>query len=66
MQQPDYFANIAVTVAGALLEDIGSGDITAQLVPVSQQAHARVITREAAVICGRPWVMKYFAKLTPA
>jgi nicotinate-nucleotide pyrophosphorylase (carboxylating) len=66
MQQPDYFANIAVTVAGALLEDIGSGDITAQLVPVSQQAHARVITREAAVICGRPWVDEVFRQIDPS
>ncbi len=42
-------------VARALAEDVGSGDLTARLIPPSQTASARVITREAAVIAGRPW-----------
>ncbi len=44
--------DIAAAVHAALLEDIGSGDITAQLIPASQQAHARIIPRERAVVAG--------------
>ncbi|HQQ74137.1 MAG TPA: carboxylating nicotinate-nucleotide diphosphorylase [Pseudomonadales bacterium] len=43
-------------VRAALFEDIGTGDITAQLIPANQNGQARVITREPAVICGTPWV----------
>jgi nicotinate-nucleotide pyrophosphorylase (carboxylating) len=39
----------------ALLEDVGSGDLTGQLVPTAPAAHARVIVRENAVLCGAPW-----------
>ena len=42
--------------ARALREDIGTGDLTAALVDAGRQASARVVAREAAVICGRPWV----------
>jgi len=50
-------------VARALEEDVGSGDLTAQLVPAAQTARARVITREAAVIAGRPWFDACFRAL---
>lgn len=46
---------ILLDVNRALEEDIGSGDLTAQLLPADAGAHARVITRESAIICGRPW-----------
>ncbi len=39
----------------ALLEDVGSGDLTGQLVPDDVRARARVIVREDAVLCGAPW-----------
>jgi nicotinate-nucleotide pyrophosphorylase (carboxylating) len=39
----------------ALLEDIGSGDLTGQLVPSDTRVRARVIVREDAVLCGAPW-----------
>ncbi len=39
----------------ALLEDVGSGDLTAQLVPNDVRVRARVIVREDAVLCGAPW-----------
>ncbi|HEU4842746.1 MAG TPA: carboxylating nicotinate-nucleotide diphosphorylase [Burkholderiaceae bacterium] len=39
----------------ALLEDIGSGDLTGELVPAGGRATARVIVREDAVLCGAPW-----------
>ena len=52
-------------VNAALQEDIGSGDVTAQLVPAIQTVRGRVITREAAVLSGRPWVEAVFRKLDP-
>ncbi|MDP1923922.1 MAG: carboxylating nicotinate-nucleotide diphosphorylase [Thiobacillus sp.] len=52
-------------VARALGEDIGSGDLTAQLIPASQTARARVITREPAVIAGQPWFDACFRALDP-
>lgn len=39
----------------ALLEDIGSGDVTGELVPPDSIVTARVTVREAAVLCGAPW-----------
>ncbi len=47
-------------VQAALDEDIGSGDITAQLIPVSHIVSAKIIAREAAVICGIDWVNASF------
>lgn len=57
---------VAVDVDRALTEDVGSGDLTAQLLPADQTAHARVITRENAVIAGRPWFDACFRALDPA
>ena len=54
------------TVARTLAEDVGGGDLTASLVPASARATARVITREAAIICGRPYVDAVFSTLDPA
>jgi len=42
-------------ILAALLEDIGSGDLTGKLVPNDTRLTARVIVREAAVLCGAPW-----------
>lgn len=42
-------------ILAALLEDIGSGDLTGKLVPSDTRVTARVIVREAAVLCGAPW-----------
>jgi nicotinate-nucleotide pyrophosphorylase (carboxylating) len=56
---------ISETVAGALREDVGSGDLTAELIPPSQSAHARVVTREKAVICGAAWFDEVFRQVDP-
>jgi nicotinate-nucleotide pyrophosphorylase (carboxylating) len=42
-------------IRAALAEDIGTGDWTAQMIPVSAQVKARVVVRETAVLCGAPW-----------
>ena len=62
---PAYVGNVADSVRAALAEDIGAQDWTALLSP-DVQSRARVITREAAVICGRPWVDEVFRQIDPA
>ncbi len=51
--------------ARALDEDLGAGDLTAGLVDPARQAHARVLAREPAVICGAPWAEAALARLAP-
>jgi nicotinate-nucleotide pyrophosphorylase (carboxylating) len=55
--------NMLHTVRTALDEDIGSGDITATLIPEGQTATATVICREQAVVCGQAWFDAVFAEL---
>jgi len=59
-------SDLAQQVSTALAEDIGGGDITAQLVPAAQRVTGKVITREAATLCGRPWVTEVFRQLDRA
>ena len=59
-------AEIEHNVARALAEDVGSGDLTAQLVPANAQARATVIARENAVLCGTAWFECSFKKLDQA
>ncbi|MEX8518434.1 MAG: carboxylating nicotinate-nucleotide diphosphorylase [Leptothrix sp. (in: b-proteobacteria)] len=56
-------ADLQTAVERALAEDVGAGDVTAQLVPAEQIATAHLITREAAVLCGQPWFDAVFASL---
>jgi len=51
------------TVRSALSEDVGSGDITAHLIPETHSARAGVICREPAVLCGMAWFNAVFAEL---
>lgn len=53
-------------VAFTLEEDIGDGDITAQLIPSDQFSSATIITREDCIICGTDWVNEVFMQLDPA
>lgn len=66
--------DVSRAVHAALLEDLGdaltaldqpdaSADITAQLIPADRISSARVITREAGVFCGQPWVDEVFVQL---
>jgi nicotinate-nucleotide pyrophosphorylase (carboxylating) len=56
-------AEIEANVRRALLEDVGSGDITAQLIPAERLAKATVISRDDAVIAGTAWVDSVFRQL---
>ena len=61
---PDQDAVLA-NVRAALAEDVGSGDISAALIPQGNTASARVITREDGILCGQAWVNAVFAELDP-
>ncbi len=57
--------DIQITVTNALSEDIGAGDITAQLIPADNTATARIISRQTAVVCGTDWVNEVFRQVDP-
>lgn len=57
--------DVVSDVGRALAEDLGAGDLTAALVPAAARARARVITRESAILCGRPWVDATFHAVEP-
>jgi nicotinate-nucleotide pyrophosphorylase (carboxylating) len=59
-------ADLADQVARAVAEDVGSGDLTAALVPADRIVTATVVAREAAIVCGRPWFDATFARLSNA
>jgi nicotinate-nucleotide pyrophosphorylase (carboxylating) len=50
-------------VAAALAEDVGSGDLTAALIPADRVGRAAVITREPTIVCGIPYVEETFRQL---
>lgn len=54
---------VLLNTAAALSEDIGPGDLTASLLPAGLKARARVISREAAVLCGKAWFEACFHAL---
>lgn len=65
MTKINYFKDLQNNIETALSEDIGSGDLTASLIPDSRQATAQVIAKEAAVICGRPWFDQVIQHVSP-
>lgn len=65
MRNFDIDSAVALNVAAALAEDMGAGDVTAQLIPAGRAARATLITREAMVLCGRPWFTACFTHLDP-
>ena len=62
---PSTPRNLPQQVERALAEDIGSGDLTAALIPANASGRASVITRESAIICGLPYVEATFARIDP-
>jgi nicotinate-nucleotide pyrophosphorylase (carboxylating) len=58
-------ADLPQQVARALAEDVGTGDLTAALIPADRLGRASVITREPAIICGIPYVQASFEAIEP-
>ena len=65
MDDSDIAHAIKINVTAALAEDLGSGDLTAQLIPADQQTRATLITREQAILCGKPWFEACLKTLDP-
>jgi nicotinate-nucleotide pyrophosphorylase (carboxylating) len=65
MADPPDAEEIQELVQAALREDLGSGDLSAMLVPAEQQARAELLLREPAVICGQAWFNACFRALAP-
>ena len=63
---PSLPPDLAQQVTIALVEDIGSGDVTAELVPADQRVTGKVIFRELVIFCGRFWVTEVFRQLDPS
>ncbi|SOY50966.1 carboxylating nicotinate-nucleotide diphosphorylase [Cupriavidus taiwanensis] len=63
---PALQAALHANVHAAIAEDVGSGDLTGLLVPADKSAHARVIVRESAVLCGQPWFDACMRAVDPA
>ncbi|MCC5886828.1 MAG: carboxylating nicotinate-nucleotide diphosphorylase [Gammaproteobacteria bacterium] len=64
-EHPLSDAAVIADVHAALIEDVGDGDLTAQLIPAATRGIADIITREDGMFCGRPWVDATFAALDP-
>src|SRR5688500_8246065 len=61
----DLETEIKNNVSQALAEDMGTGDLTASLIPAGENAVASVVSREDAVLCGTPWFDSCFRQLSP-
>lgn len=57
-------ASLLAQVRAALAEDVGAGDLTAELIPASSELTAEVVCREPATVCGRPWFDAVFHELS--
>ena len=65
MPHQSLIPHIQLNVSAALKEDLRGGDLTAQLLPATQTATARVISRQEAVLCGTLWFEECFLSLDP-
>jgi nicotinate-nucleotide pyrophosphorylase (carboxylating) len=66
MTDTEFASVVADNVDRALAEDVGSGDLTAGLIDPATQAVATIICRDAAVICGQPWVTEVLRRVAPS
>jgi len=64
--QAELPADISSAVRRALSEDIGTGDLSAELLPPNQISSAEVLCRESAVLCGVAWFDEVFRQIDPA
>ena len=55
--------DIAQLVTFCLQEDVGSGDITAELIPADKTISAKLISRDNGIFCGRPWADEVFQQV---
>lgn len=65
-QNPSIPSDLSSHVQWALNEDVGEGDISAQLIPADAVASATIYCRENAIVCGLPWALEVFRKVDPS
>ena len=65
MEKEVLLEAVARNVSDALKEDVGAGDVSAQLIPAGELAVAQVITRQEGVFCGLPWVVETARQVDP-
>lgn len=63
---PAYVTDLEASVRMALVEDIGTGDVTADLIAADTQGSAKVYVREDALLCGTPWFNEVFRQVDPS
>lgn len=63
---PDFERAVQRNVSDALAEDLGRGDLTADLLPATAAARASIVTRDTMVLAGRPWVDEVYRQLDTA
>lgn len=56
---------VKIDIQRALIEDLGTGDITAALLPANKIVDALIISREPMLVCGQPWVDSVFTEIDP-
>lgn len=66
MLEKTFQEQVQMNVQRALEEDVGTGDLTASLVPADRMVSATIICREEAVICGKPWVEEVLRQVAPS
>ena len=65
MTSPPLPGDISTVVSAALIEDLGAGDLTADLIDPNARGRARVVVREPATLCGRAWFDETFRQIDP-
>jgi nicotinate-nucleotide pyrophosphorylase (carboxylating) len=60
---PTIPIDIAKLVTFCLQEDVGTGDITAELIPIDKTISAKLISRDKGIFCGRPWADEVFRQV---
>ena len=61
----DYFYDLKNMVKQALAEDVGDGDLTAELIEETTKASAKIISKEQAVLCGKVWAEETISQVDP-
>ncbi|MFT4059485.1 MAG: carboxylating nicotinate-nucleotide diphosphorylase [Legionella sp.] len=60
-----FLSQVSIDAARALQEDVGIGDVTAELLPAQLLVEAEIISREPMVVCGQSWVEEVFHQINP-
>jgi len=63
MTSPTPPGDVSAVVSAAIAEDLGAGDLTADLIDPNARGRAQIVARESAILCGRAWVDETFHQI---